>query len=116
MGESDGRLDDAVSNYYKIAALPQPKERERNSLYEWIKSSALGGGCRFLGLDLSGFEQPSVYDALYQKDLAFLSDGHGEDDPFTNFIKGPALDRFQKIWKFAMVRQFALFLAISLSY
>jgi hypothetical protein len=60
-------------------------------LHEWIRSPSLGGACGFLGRDLGGFEQPSVYEEVHQKDLAILSDSHGEDDPFTNFINGPLL-------------------------
>jgi hypothetical protein len=51
----------------------------------------MGGNCRFLGRDLSGFQQPSVYAAENQDDLAILSDSHGEDDRFTKFITGPVL-------------------------
>jgi len=37
------------------------------------------------------FQQPSVYAAENQDDLAILSDSHGEDDQFTKFITGPVL-------------------------
>lgn len=58
---------------------------------EWIESASLGGGCGFIGRDLGGIEQPSVYEAVYHSDLAILSDSHGEGDLFTKFINGPLL-------------------------
>jgi len=84
-------LDAAVSQYSQIACLREPKESERSMLHEWITSSALGGACGFLGRDLGGFQQPSVYEAVHQKDLAILSDNHGEGDLFTKFVHGPLL-------------------------
>jgi hypothetical protein len=83
--------DSAISQYSQIASLPEPKPSERSILHDWIKSSSMGGNCRFLGRDLSGFQQPSVYAAVNQNDLAILSDSHGEDDLFTKFITGPVL-------------------------
>jgi hypothetical protein len=83
--------DSAISQYSQIASLPEPKPSERTILHDWIRSSSMGGNCRFLGRDLSGFQQPSVYAAENQDDLAILSDSHGEDDRFTKFITGPVL-------------------------
>jgi hypothetical protein len=83
--------DAAISQYAQIASVRQPKEKERSILQEWIGSASMGGGCGFLGRDLGGFEQLSVYEAAYQKDLAILSDSYGEDDLFTKFITGPLL-------------------------
>jgi hypothetical protein len=83
-------LDTAVSQYSQIASLREPKQSERNVLHEWIKSTRRGA-CGFLGRDLGGFQQPSVYEAVHQKDLAILLDSHGEDDLFTKFINGPLL-------------------------
>lgn len=87
-----------------MGILPKPKPSERRILHEWIDSSNLGGGCRFLGLDLGGMEQPSVYDALYQDDLIIFSDDHGEDDALTKFLRGPVLACFQRLWRYRMVR------------
>lgn len=57
----------------------------------------MGGGCGFLGRDLGGHEQPSVYDATHQMDLAILSDTHGEDDLFTKFVTGPLLTLYHSL-------------------
>lgn len=82
--------DAAVSQYAQIASLREPKQSERSTLHEWITSTR-GGACGFLGRDLGGFQQPSVYEAVNQKDLGILADSHGEDDLFTKFINGPLL-------------------------
>lgn len=84
----------AILQYSRIASLPEPKPSERSILHDWIESSSMGGNCRFLGRDLSGFQQPSVYAAVNQDDLAILSDSHGEDDLFTKFITGPVLTMY----------------------
>ncbi|KAE8443529.1 hypothetical protein EG329_001769 [Mollisiaceae sp. DMI_Dod_QoI] len=91
MIEINASPDSAISQYSQIASLPEPKPSERAILHDWIKSSSMGGNCRFLGRDLSDLEQPSVYAAVNQDDLAILSDSHGEDDLFTKFITGPVL-------------------------
>ncbi|KAH8807318.1 hypothetical protein F5884DRAFT_340359 [Xylogone sp. PMI_703] len=88
----------AILRYSKIASLPLPKDPERHLLREWIENTADGGFCRFLDYDLRGKGQPSVYDDQYQKDLAFLSDSHGEDDFFTRFVTGPLLTLFHRLW------------------
>lgn len=59
-------------------------------LHNWIRTPSLGGGLGFIGHDLGGFSQPSIYDTA-TKDLAILSDSHGEDDLFSRFIAGPLL-------------------------
>lgn len=59
----------------------------------------MGGGCGFLSRDLVGIDQPSVYDEIYQKDLAILTDSHGEDDLFTKFVTGPLLDLYHWFWQ-----------------
>ena len=99
-----------MQQFNSIASLPEPKGSERSILHKWIGSTALGGGCRFLGRDLGDFKhfQPSVYDIKYQKDLAILSDNHGEDDLFTKFLKGPLLTVFHWIWSRQRVRSFLL--------
>ncbi|KAE9366532.1 hypothetical protein N431DRAFT_495012 [Stipitochalara longipes BDJ] len=84
----------AVSQYTQIASLREPKSSERSMLHEWITSTR-GGACGFLGRDLGGL-QPSVYEAAHQKDLAILSDSHGEDDMFTEFINGPLLKFYHR--------------------
>lgn len=104
----NNNLDEAISNYSKIASLPEPKESERSRLHEWIYDPDSGGCCRFLGLDLGGFEQPSAYDAVYQNDLAIFSNSHGEDDLFTKFIQGPALRWFHLLWRYKAVSCFVL--------
>jgi hypothetical protein len=86
--------DAAISQYSQIASIREPKQSERTMLHEWITSSSLGGSCGFLGRDLCGFGQPAVYEAAHQKDLAILSDSHGEDDLFTKFINGPLLKSY----------------------
>lgn len=57
----------------------------------------MGGGCGFIGRDLGGFEQPSVYGEAHQMDLAILSDIHGEDDLFTKFVTGPLLTLYHLV-------------------
>ncbi|CZR66678.1 uncharacterized protein PAC_16579 [Phialocephala subalpina] len=89
----------AISQYSQIASITQPKPSERTLLNDWIKSSAMGGGCGFLGRDLGGFEQPSVYENLHQSDLAILCDSHGEDDLFTKFVTGPLLTLYHWVWR-----------------
>ena len=91
-------VDDAMLKYSQVASLPQPKESERSMLHDWIGSSAMGGACDFLGRDLSGFQQPSIYEAIHQKDLAILLDNHGEGDLFATFIAGPLLRGFHRFW------------------
>ncbi|KAH7348762.1 hypothetical protein BKA65DRAFT_267058 [Rhexocercosporidium sp. MPI-PUGE-AT-0058] len=81
----------AIAQYSEIASIRQPKDSERSILNEWIGSKSLGGGCGFIGRDLGGYEQPSVYEAVHHSDLAILSDSHGEGDLFTKFINGPLL-------------------------
>jgi hypothetical protein len=88
--------DAAISQYSQIASIREPKPSERTILHDWIRSSSLGGACGFLGRDLGGFEQPSVYEEVHQKDLAILSDIHGEGDLFTNFINGPLLKLYHR--------------------
>ncbi|PVH80028.1 hypothetical protein DL98DRAFT_572143 [Cadophora sp. DSE1049] len=88
----------AVSQYSEIASIRQPKETERSILEQWIARPSLGGGCEFLGRDLGGFpDQPSMYNEKYSKDLAILSDSHGEDDLFTKFITGPLVTIYHYI-------------------
>ena len=94
-----GFLDCAVLQYTQIASLPEAKASERSLLHEWIESSAF----RFVGRDLGGYEQPSVYAEFHQKDLAILADRHGEDDLFTKFIRGPLLTGFHWIWRYKKV-------------
>lgn len=87
----------AVSQYSQIASLRQPKPSERSVLHEWITSTR-GGACGFLGRDLGGFQpqQPSVYEAIHEKDLAILSDRRGEEDLFTEFIEGPVMRLYHR--------------------
>ncbi|KAF8857202.1 hypothetical protein BDZ45DRAFT_674863 [Acephala macrosclerotiorum] len=81
----------AISQYSQISSIPEPNPSERTLLHDWIRSTVMGGGCGFLGRDLGGFDQPSVYEEMHQGDLAILSDSHGEDDLFTKFVTGPLL-------------------------
>jgi hypothetical protein len=105
----DSLSDTALSQYSQIASMPQPNSLERALLHEWISSPAMGGGCGFLGRDLGGHEQPSVYDAVHQMDLAILSDAHGEDDLFTKFLTGPLLTLYHSILRHRRVSCRALF-------
>ncbi|KUJ17056.1 uncharacterized protein LY89DRAFT_718744 [Mollisia scopiformis] len=89
----------ALSQYSQIASIPEPSPSERTILHDWIGSPAMGGGCGFLGRDLGGYEQLSVYEDLHQSDLAILSDAHGEDDLFTRFVTGPLLTLYHWILK-----------------
>jgi len=73
-----------------MASLRQPKRSERSELQKWITSTR-GGACGFLGRDLGGFQQPSIYEASHEEDLAILSDRRGEEDLFTDFIEGPVV-------------------------
>src|ERR1700712_148059 len=86
-----------MSQYSQISSMRQPKPSERKILHEWINSSSLGGGLGFLGRDLAGFEKPSIYEDANQDDLAILSDNHGEDDLFTEFVTGPLLTLYHKL-------------------
>jgi len=97
-----------MSQYSQIASIPEPKPSERSMLHDWIKSPSLGGGCGFLSRDLAGIDQPSVYEAIHQRDLAILSDNHGEDDLFTKFVTGPLLSLFHWFWQHVKVNIFAL--------
>jgi hypothetical protein len=81
-------------------------------LHEWITSTR-GGACGFLGRDLGGFQpqQPSVYEAIHEKDLAILSDRRGEEDLFTEFIEGPVMrlyHRFRQHSKVSIPCQYLL--------
>jgi hypothetical protein len=100
---TDPAVDDAMLKYARVTSLPQPRAKERSLLHEWIQSPALGGGCGFLGPDLGGFDQPAIYEEKYQKDLVILTDNHGEDDVFTQFVTGPFLRWCNQILKFAKV-------------
>lgn len=96
--------DDALLQYSKIASLRQPKAQEYDILLEWIKTQARENQGGFLGRDLLGTEEhPPVYDLSFRKDLAILSDSHGEDDLFTKFITGPLLRAFHLIRQYASV-------------
>jgi len=73
-------------------------------LHEWIRSPSLGGGCDFLGRDLGGYTQPSVFAKMHQNDLAILNSSiHGEDDFFTRFLLGPILSIFHRFWRYKKV-------------
>jgi hypothetical protein len=91
-------LDASILQYTQIASLKPPKESERDILHTWIDSESLGGHCGFLGRDLGGFKQPSAYAKKHIDDLAMLSANWGEDDMFTRFLSGPALDIFHSLW------------------
>ncbi|KAH8591262.1 hypothetical protein B0O99DRAFT_675419 [Bisporella sp. PMI_857] len=88
---------DAMLQYSRIASLPRPKDTERSALLEWTRNPKMGGVCDFQGRDLSGFDQPSVYEATYQKNLVILANNHGEGDLFTKFANGPLLSAFHWI-------------------
>jgi hypothetical protein len=92
-----------MSQYSQIASISEPKPSERSMLHDWIHLPSLGGGCGFLGRDLGGITQPSVYDAVHQKDLAILYDSYGEDDLFTKFVTGPLLSLFHWFWQHTKV-------------
>jgi hypothetical protein len=97
--------------YAKVISLPQPKSKERSLLHEWITSPALGGGCGFLGRDLGGFDQPSIYDSKFQNDLVILTNNHGENDIFTHFVTGPGLRWSHKLFKhFKVCSMFFLYI------
>ena len=102
--------DSAVSQYSQIASLREPKPSERSALHDWITSTR-DGACGFLGRDLGGFhpQQPSVYEAVHQEDLAILSDSHGEDDLFTEFINGPILKFYHWFRQHSKVRILCLY-------
>lgn len=90
--------------YSKISSLRQPKTEERNILQDWIDTTTRENRAGFLGQDLRGSElQPSVYQAARRKDLAILSDSHGEDDFFTKLITGPLLRAFHRVREYASV-------------
>jgi len=89
----------AMTQYSQVASIPQPKSSERDTLESWIKSSS-GGACAFLGRDLASIEQPSVYDAIHQNDLAILSDSHGEDDSLTRFMNGPLVTLYHRLFQY----------------
>jgi hypothetical protein len=92
-------LDEAILQYSQIASLPKPTKLERKILEDWINRPFLGGGCGFLGRDLTEFNnQPTVYDAIHLEDLAILPDNHGEDDLFTRFVTVPLLTLYYRTW------------------
>ena len=74
--------------------MPQPKRADLDLLRTWILSPDLGGGCRFLGKDLSGADRLSVYEDIYQDDLMHLIDNRGEKDILTRLLSGPVLSAF----------------------
>jgi hypothetical protein len=93
-------LDSSMLQYSQVSNLSKPKDSERDMLDKWIRSPSLGGGCDFLGRDLGGYTQPSVYAEIYQNDLTILnSDIHGEDDFFTRLLLGPVLSIFHRFWR-----------------
>lgn len=92
-------VDSALLQYTQVVSLARPKDIERDILHTWIGSSALGGGCGFLGRDLGGFTQPSVYEEVYKSDLVKLTANHGEDDLLTKFLLGPLLTVFHWFWR-----------------
>ena len=94
-----GGADETVAQYTRIAAMPRPKRSELDLLRTWMVSSHLGGDCHFLGKDLGGFQEPSVYDDVYQDDLMLLSKRRGENDILTRFLSGPILQAFHCIWQ-----------------
>lgn len=96
--------DAAILQYTQVASLARPRDEERDILHTWIASSALGGGCGFLGRDLGGFTQPSVYAEVYKRDLIMLNANHGENDAFTKFLLGPLLTVFHWFWRHIKVR------------
>jgi hypothetical protein len=81
----------------------EPKQSERKLLHEWIQRPSLGGACGFIGRDLAGFEYPSLYDEVHQRDLFILSDNHGEDDLFTKFVTGPLLSLYHWLRQYTRV-------------
>lgn len=85
--------------YTQVSTLKRPKTSEITKLQTWIESPHLGGGCGFLGKDLGGFVQPTVYNTLYKNDLVILVDNHGEDDALTRFLSGPFLNVFHYFWR-----------------
>jgi hypothetical protein len=89
--------------YTQVSSLNRPKTSEITKLRTWIESPHLGGGCGFLGKDLGGFVQPTVYDPLYKEDLILLVDNHGEDDALTRFLSGPLLGAFHVFWRYFKV-------------
>jgi hypothetical protein len=89
--------------YNQVAMLSAPKDSDRKMLHTWIDSPSQGGGCGFLGRDLGGFLQPSVYEETHKKDLVTLSARDGEDDAFTRFLSGPVLNVFHKVWRYKKV-------------
>jgi hypothetical protein len=68
-------------------------------LHTWIASPSQGGGCGFLGRDLGGFTQPSVYEETNGDDLVMLTAEPGEDDSLTRFLSGPVLNVFHWMWR-----------------
>jgi hypothetical protein len=93
-----------VSQYSEIAAKSEPRIFELDLLRTWIANSYLGGGCDFLGKDLGGFVQPSVYHDMHRDDLMLLNNKRGEDDILTRFLSGPVLKAFHCcFWRFFKV-------------
>ncbi|CZR67327.1 uncharacterized protein PAC_17226 [Phialocephala subalpina] len=88
----------SMLQYEQISAMNRPKVSKIKALSEWIESAHLGGGCGFIGRDLGGFTQESVFDLKNAADLVSPGNNLGEDDFLTRFLSGPMLRLFHKIW------------------
>jgi hypothetical protein len=84
--------------------LNQPRDSDVKKLCEWIESPHLGGGCGFIGRDLGGFVQGSVYDAKHVGDFVIPVQNYGEDDFLSHFLSGPFLKLFHRLWHRHKVR------------
>lgn len=91
--------DTSLQQYNQISTLNRPKDSAVEALYQWIESPHLGGGCGFIGRDLGGFVQASVYDLKHSGDFVMPVQNFGEDDFLTKFLSGPFLKLFHVFWR-----------------
>jgi hypothetical protein len=84
--------------------LNRPRVSDVKKLREWIESPHLGGGCGFIGRDLGGFVQESVYDPQHAGDFLIPVQNYGEDDFLSHFLSGPFLKLFHRFWYHHKVR------------
>lgn len=89
-------LDSALSLYSNVARIPKAEGDDIHKLNEFIKRPDLGGGCCFTGDDLG--PQSSLYSEEHNVDLIIPVKLKGEDDSFTNFLAGPVLSMYFKIF------------------
>jgi len=95
---STNLADTSLQQYNSISRLNRPRDSDVKKLREWIESPHLGGGCGFIGRDLGGFVQESVYDPQHAGDFVIPVQNYGEGDFLSQFLSGPFLKLFHRLW------------------